>query len=338
MNKISVIVPVYKAEKYLLRCVNSILAQTYSELEVILVDDGSPDNCPNLCDKIANEDERVRVIHQKNAGVSAARNAGLDVATGKYCTFVDSDDFIESDMYDEMIKKSIKYGADVVICDCLKENEHGAVPYTHDIRSGFYDYNQLREEYYPHLLIMENVEYPATISNWLLLFKSELIKKVRYLEGVRYSEDLLFGAQLMSQAKSMYYMKGENYYHYWKNPISATHKFVPDKWEDYKKLIFEMKRYFRMIEGYDFSDQIDKVVLFFVYNAVGDYESNLQLKRKEKISSIKSILKDDIVRDMFTRLKIYKLPVNIKLKILTLCYKYQIGIYLLCVYFETVKK
>ena len=91
---ISVIVPIYKVEKYLQKCVDSILAQTYSNLEIILVDDGSPDRCGELCDEYAEKDGRIRVIHKKNGGLSDARNAGIDVAAGKYLAFVDSDDYI----------------------------------------------------------------------------------------------------------------------------------------------------------------------------------------------------------------------------------------------------
>lgn len=95
MPEISVIVPVYKVEKYLDRCIESIVNQTYPDLELILVDDGSPDNCPALCDAWAERDERIRVIHKKNGGLSSARNAGMDVMCGKYVCFIDSDDWIE---------------------------------------------------------------------------------------------------------------------------------------------------------------------------------------------------------------------------------------------------
>ena len=93
---ITVIVPVYKVEKYLEKCVKSILNQTYENLEIILVDDGSPDNCGNMCDELAKQDSRIRVIHKSNGGLSSARNAGLDVMTGEYVGFVDSDDYIDA--------------------------------------------------------------------------------------------------------------------------------------------------------------------------------------------------------------------------------------------------
>lgn len=97
MSEISVIVPVYKVESYLERCIQSILAQTYKDFELILVDDGSPDNCPAICDRYAKQDGRIRVIHQENGGLSAARNTGIEMAKGKWLFFVDSDDWVHTE-------------------------------------------------------------------------------------------------------------------------------------------------------------------------------------------------------------------------------------------------
>lgn len=112
--KLSIIVPVFRVEKFLARCVDSILTQTYRNIEVILVDDGSPDNCPRICDDYSRVDTRVRVIHKLNGGLCSARNAGLDVANGDYITFVDSDDWIEPDAYLGLMSKCIEYQADIV--------------------------------------------------------------------------------------------------------------------------------------------------------------------------------------------------------------------------------
>ena len=110
---ISIIVPVYKVEKYLKRCVDSILAQTYPCLEVILVDDGSPDGCPAICDEYAREDRRVRVIHKENGGLSDARNAGIDAAKGKFLGFVDSDDYVHPRFYELLLQALKGEGADI---------------------------------------------------------------------------------------------------------------------------------------------------------------------------------------------------------------------------------
>lgn len=119
-EKISVIVPVYKVEKYLPRCVESILAQTYREIEVILVDDGSPDRCGAICDEYAARDARVRVIHQKNGGVSAARNSGLAAATGDLICFVDSDDYVAPEYCELLYTALTKHGCSVAECACVK--------------------------------------------------------------------------------------------------------------------------------------------------------------------------------------------------------------------------
>lgn len=331
MLKLSVIMPIYKSELYLKRGIDSILKQHYSNIELILVDDGSPDQCPQICDEYAELDQRVKVIHQKNAGVAAARNAGLRKASGDYIIFVDSDDYIEHDMYSSMVEIIESYHCDVVMCDCVKEFPDHSEIYTHDIRGGYYDAVQLKKEYYPHLLMMENVEYPATISNYVCMFRNvgkDSKKYVEYEKGIRYSEDLLFGARLMRHAESFYYLKGKIGYHYCMNPESATHVFVKDKWKDYQKLHQKIKQYFQEDEGFDFSNQIDLCLLFFLYNACGDIICTNKLNKKQKKGLLEDILNTESVREMFGRINVFKLQISWKLKIVTLLYKYR-KIYLL---------
>ena len=345
MPQISVIVPVFKTEKYLTRCTDSLLAQTFQDIEIILVDDGSPDYCGIMCDEYANKDSRVCVIHQKNAGVSAARNAGLDMASAEYVTFVDSDDWIEPCMYEAMLEKARQFDCDVVMCDCVKDFDDHSELYSHDIRSGYYSFEQLRDEYYPHLLMMENVEYPATISNCLCLFRRSLQGAerrgkgsssmrelqvrplIRYVEGVRFSEDLLFGAEMMYYASSFFYMKGEAYYHYnCQNQQSATHRFTADKWNDYVRLAECAETFFLSVSDFCFQPQIDKMILFFVYNAIGGLNGARGLPFHQKKERILSILNEQKVREMFARVKVLELPISWKLKVYTLIYKYRIGL------------
>ena len=221
-----------------------------------------------------------------------------------------------------------------MLCDCLKEYPDGPRLYTHNIRPGFYDRTALERDHFPHLLIMENVEYPATISNCLLLFRRELVEGIRYLTGVRYSEDLLFGAQLLYLANSFCYLKGQALYHYRMNPSSATHRFVPDKWNDYRKLHAGIRTAFGNCADFDFSGQIDLCLLFFLYNSVGDILRINQLPRKEKVKMIHSILKTETVVDMFSHLKIGCLLINRKQKMITWLYKKRLAIGLLCKYYE----
>lgn len=124
---ISIIVPVYKVEKYLSRCITSILEQTFSDFELILIDDGSPDKSGDLCEEFAKKDARIRVIHQKNQGVSAARQRGLDNATGDYVIHADPDDWVEPDWLEELYKKSRETDADIVSCDYYKEYKDNTI-------------------------------------------------------------------------------------------------------------------------------------------------------------------------------------------------------------------
>ncbi|MDV4769588.1 glycosyltransferase, partial [Enterococcus faecium] len=175
MCEISIIVPVYKVEPYLRKCVDSILAQTFTDFEVILVDDGSPDNSGKICDEYASKDSRVRVIHKKNGGLSSARNAGIDVARGKYLGFVDSDDYIEKDMYELLYDNIVKEQADLSICGI------------YDIYAGK-KVKILPEEYKvldkvsAMKIVLEAQSFSVHAVN--KLYKKELFNKIRYPENI----------------------------------------------------------------------------------------------------------------------------------------------------------
>ncbi len=144
--KVSVVVPVYKVEKYLERCVNSIIKQSLSELEIILVDDGSPDNCGIMCDSFADKDNRIKVVHKSNGGLSSARNAGINVASGEYIGFVDSDDDIDINMYEKMYSAALKHKVDFVMCDYQRILENNnSFNKSLSIDSGFYDKEKIKK-------------------------------------------------------------------------------------------------------------------------------------------------------------------------------------------------
>src|SRR5690348_8514297 len=127
--KISIIVPIYDVQKYLFKCIDSILAQTFTDYELILVNDGSPDSCGEICNEFAKKDKRIKVIHKKNGGLSSARNAGLEIAKGEYIGFIDSDDFIHNKMYEILYQNALFHSSDIIICDFLKVNEGEVVNY-----------------------------------------------------------------------------------------------------------------------------------------------------------------------------------------------------------------
>lgn len=185
MPELSIIVPVYKVEPYLRRCIDSILNQTFRDFELILIDDGSPDNCGAICDEYAEKDGRITVIHQKNQGVSAARNAGLDIARGTYLGFVDSDDWIEPEMYETMITTAKEEQVDVVVCGINYCEESGALIRSDLLSEGFYN----TEEMLATLYGMPNLFGGAC---WNKLFDFRLVETVRFYKDVAMAEDWLY--------------------------------------------------------------------------------------------------------------------------------------------------
>ena len=127
VTKVSVIVPIYNVEKYLLRCIDSLIAQSLKDIEVILVDDGSPDQCPQLCDEYAEQYKNIKVIHQKNAGLGMARNAGLKIAKGEYIAFVDSDDYLDTDALEKLYQTAKKESADTVLGAYCRVDAYGNI-------------------------------------------------------------------------------------------------------------------------------------------------------------------------------------------------------------------
>ena len=182
--KISVIVPVYKTEGLLDRCVESIVGQTYKNLEIILVDDGSPDNCPAMCDEWAEKDSRIRVIHKENGGVSSARNAALDIATGDYIGFVDSDDWIEPEMYSSLIQKISESGKNIALCSYYAVEISGE---RYECRCVVDKEVLDKDDYFRFIVLGGDGGYV-----WNRLYDADILKEVRFDEDIWYSEDLLF--------------------------------------------------------------------------------------------------------------------------------------------------
>ena len=149
----SVIVPIYKVEKYLEKCITSILNQSFTDFELILVDDGSPDSCPQICDNFASKDSRVRVIHKKNGGLVSARNIGIQAAKGDYICYVDGDDWIHKDMLSEIYKASIqKYSPDMIIFGIVKLFADRKEEIFTDLDDGIYKKEQLIKDIYPYMM------------------------------------------------------------------------------------------------------------------------------------------------------------------------------------------
>lgn len=187
MELISIVVPVYKVEPYLDKCISSIVNQTYKNLEIILVDDGSPDNCPAMCDAWAEKDNRIRVIHKPNGGLSDARNAGMSVATGELMAFVDSDDWIAPDMYEKLYHRLTEDGSDIAACGVQMVWEDNTPPRMLT-RPGSRTLN--RDEAMQAIIEESCLKQPV----WYKLYKSKLVRDIRFPVG-KYHEDVFWSYQ-----------------------------------------------------------------------------------------------------------------------------------------------
>lgn len=215
---ISVIVPVYKVEPYLRRCMDSLLAQTYENLEIILVDDGSPDGCPAICDGYAEQDGRVRVIHQKNAGLSGARNAGIEAASGEYFSFVDSDDYVAPDFIRSLYE--LMQETDCAIGQCRFTYVQGEPIQDEKSRScRIYRGMSLMEQLY-------GPEEEATyfVVAWNKLYKRELFDHIRYPQG-RIHEDEAATYKLFHEGKKLVFLDRALYGYFTENTGSITARF-----------------------------------------------------------------------------------------------------------------
>ena len=220
---VSVIVPVYRVEELLRRCVDSILAQTHQNLEVILVDDGSPDGCGPICDEYALTDRRVLVIHQDNGGLSAARNAGLDAAHGDYIAFVDADDWIDPGMVAELLRLAEGHEAEIAICSHLTTSDDVAVaPAGPAVEHVYSNVDALSELLGP--------DYITMVVSWGKLYQAALFAGLRFPIG-RVHEDEFTTHRLLHRARRVVRTEATLYY-YWQRPGSITSTMSPDRRAD----------------------------------------------------------------------------------------------------------
>ncbi|WP_410477473.1 glycosyltransferase family 2 protein [Paenibacillus sp. B2(2019)] len=220
--KISIIVPVYKVEKYLKRCVDSILAQTYQDFELILVNDGTPDNCGIICDSFAAQDKRIRVIHKENGGLSSARNAGIEVAEGEYIGFVDSDDWITYDMFEYLLNLIEEYDCDVSsVSYILSKGEENIKQSKIEIKC--YEGNDSLHNYLFEGMSKRIADFPV----WNKLYKRHLFNEIRFPEGQLY-EDGATNFMLLKRARK-YVKSNKISYFYFQDGASITRRGFQNK-------------------------------------------------------------------------------------------------------------
>lgn len=216
MSKISIIVPVYNVEKYLEKCIDSILNQTFTDLEILLIDDGSKDKSGEICDRYAKKDDRIRVIHKDNGGLSSARNCGIEHASSPYLGFVDSDDYIKKDMYEVLYDEIQKDNFDIAMCDLFHCYEDKIV------KSDKKEEKLILNSEQAIKMVMEAKKTSVTAVN--KLYKKEIFDSIRYPEG-KLSEDAFVIVEILMKAKKIVFTSRQEYYYVHRKNSITTSKF-----------------------------------------------------------------------------------------------------------------
>lgn len=286
---ISVIVPVYNVEKYLDRCVESVLNQTYKDFELLLVDDGSPDECPRLCDEWAKKDERIKVFHKSNGGLSSARNYGLDRAKGDYIAFVDSDDFVHPDYLNLLYSALTQADADVAICDYINFKENDVINYEKEKTEAFEEYN--------NIAIFQKYEEVDLVVAWNKLYKKNIFANVRFPIG-KIHEDEGTHYKCLYQSKKTVVIKNVLYYYFFndngisKRPFSLSNlakiEFVIEKAGFFKEKARIDSRFVPLVR-FAYQQAVSGFYSMTVENRNFDFEHEKTSKATKK--ELKKILK-----------------------------------------------
>lgn len=308
--KISVIVPIYKVEKYLDRCINSIVNQTYTNLEIILIDDGSPDNCPAMCDEWTKKDNRIKVIHKANGGLMAAWIDGVKSATSDYISFVDSDDWCELDMIEELFKPFKEFDVDMSICDYYESYDKKRTTYPSNKSNfvGLYNGEKLNQ--------VKECTINCPNSDIRLYRVNKLYKKSTILNNLIYcdtratiSEDSCIVQASILDAKSIYFVN-KNLYNYYFRPNSMIHS--------YNKVMNEkLSIYFDMFKQL-YCDKVPNPEIGLTFERVRLanmlVKNILKSKEKNKKELLKEVCNLDIVKNIDK--KIVKNTMGFKARVL----------------------
>ena len=317
MVDISIIVPVYNVEDLLPRCIDSIIGQKKQSLEIILVDDGATDNSGAICDEYAKKDERIRVVHKPNGGLTSAWKAGAEIATGRYLGFVDSDDWIDEDMYWRMWESVCKYNSDIVVCGLVFDYEDTSIPKRNEISEFAKEYYSRKEleELFPTLIndgrFFGRSLQPARVTK---LYRKELVDENMLLckEEVTVGEDMQLTLPALLDAKSMSVVKDFYPYHYWFNQKSMTGKYDPKYLDKIKIMANRMKEISAEKDEFDFAPQITNDFLGLAVIGLKNGVIRNTEGKASALAIIKRYCEDEMVREALETHTMDKLPITIK--------------------------
>lgn len=322
MPLVSIIVPVYNVGKYLEKCVDSLINQTLEDIEIILIDDGSPDNSGEICDKKAAKDKRIHVIHQKNQGVSVARNAGLDYATGQWITFVDGDDWVASTLCEETVNFADKNNADVVLFGYYSAYDNKDVPSrliaygTGDISTHKLNIECKTISQYSDGKVLNNGV--STGTTWGKLIKASIIQnnRLRFIPGLTRAQDTIFWLYGFDACSAIYELDKELYYYRITNDsVTSGTKYMPNCEYPFGELINQYEKFvYIKCNSKEYIEALNlrkiQIASWFVKHKIL-HPRNTDTIRK-KVSDIKELVNSDIFNCAFKNVRIDFLPKSLK--------------------------
>lgn len=342
---VSIIVPIYNVQNYLEYCIKSIVKQTYTNLEIILVDDGSTDACPDICDNWREKDHRIKVIHKVNEGLGMARNTGIENATGEYLVFVDSDDYIDELMVEEVYKIQKNNNSDIVCFGFYSVNKDNKVisQIIPNPEKLVYEGIDVSEQFLPNLVCADlgkGINWNLNMSACMAMFRHELIYEIgwRFVsEREIISEDMY---SLLSLYKNVFRVAvlPKAFYYYRENPSSLTRTYRKDRFAKVKNCYLES---IKLCEKLKYNSCIkDRVACLFVSNVIVVLKQ-ISVSNEDfltKLKEIRRILNDLILQNVLKNKEMKKEPISRWILLKSMRYKYVHAIYIMCLLKnETVK-
>lgn len=318
---ISVIIPIYNVEKYIARCLDSIINQTYKNIEIILIDDGTKDSSGVIADEYAKKDRRIRVIHKQNEGLGLTRNVGIENAKGEYIAFVDSDDYIDIDMYEKMYNQLKENELDAVLCDYKRLTKDGKfLNNCEKFNNKIYEKKEIKSEILPSICGSKKFDILVG-SACCVLYKTKILKRynIRFLNERNYvSEDLIFNFDYFSKCKKIKLLK-DDFYVYCENEVSLTKRYNPGKTKKFKNLYNELRK---KINDNDSECYFGLNTLYLENMRVAIIqEIKLNSNKKNIRENVKDICEDEILCNILKNYNIKYL--TWKQKIFTILVKYK---------------
>lgn len=293
--KVSVIVPIYNVEKYLKRCVESLINQTYKNIEILLIDDGSTDSSAEICNKLEKVDSRIKVYHKENGGLGSARNYGYKYAKGEYILFLDSDDYIELNTIENMMEYS-EY--DIVCCGFDRVDEETKKVYSQEMIKMPFDELEITDK-----TIMETAFLSP--SGWGKLFKKELLSNIKFSEDKRAVEDTLFYLEVIPKAKKIKYIK-KILWHYMVRENSLIMSITEEKADLFEKNLLEVKK--KYIENNYNNAKFDFLTIqVFIHNCISipsRLYTDKRIDMNKRLKHIKKYMNDNFINWKRIKLKI----------------------------------